>query len=133
MHDQRMSTIFNEERLSRLFPKDKADSFFDALYGDANEGAYDIKLVFNGDAPDHLAFEFHLTQRPGKCLACNLTYGLPEVFQRHPVINIKHLVQEIEACLEGRIQVTDWKLLNTQELSGELHVIPLVISFKPTR
>jgi len=74
-----------------------------------------------------LEFELHLTQRPGKCITCSLTYGLPEVFKRHPVINISGLVQKIDRLLDGRAKCVDWQMDFTREVSGVLHVIPLII------
>ena len=68
-----------------------------------------------------------LAQRPGKCITCSLTYGLPEVFTRHPIINIKGLVQNIEVLLDGRGRCVDWQLGSTQEISNDVHVIPLDI------
>jgi len=82
--------IFTQDVLKKLFPEDRADQFFDALFGDAEEGAYDISLEFKGQSQNKLEFEFHLKQRPGKCLACNLTYGLPQVFSRHGVFTPSH-------------------------------------------
>ena len=81
--------VFTDDKLQVIFPKDRADAFFDALFGDAEEGSYDIGLGYAGGTADALNFELRLTQRPGKCLACNLTYGLPQVFSRHPVINVQ--------------------------------------------
>jgi len=120
--------IFTQDTLSRLFPDDRADLFFEGLYGDLSEGDYDITLIFKGVGRESLNFEFQLKQRPGKCLACNVTYGLPEVFSRHPVINIKGLVKEIDQLLDGRGRYTDWRLGQTKEVSSELHVVPLMIS-----
>lgn len=117
--------IFNEDTLETLFPADRADDFFEALFGDAEEGSYDIALGYAGDRGDALDFELKLTQRPGKCLACNLTYGLPEVFSRHPIINIQGLADAV-ASAAGKSTGT-WKLGATQERSRELHVIPLMI------
>ncbi|MEE4358437.1 MAG: pancreas/duodenum homeobox protein 1 [Desulfococcaceae bacterium] len=121
--------IFTKEKLDSIFPPDRADHFFDALYGDVREGAYDISLFFAKYLPEsrELLFEFHLKQRPGKCLACNLTYGLPQVFSRHPLINIKGLVQEIEKMLRDGAQCADWQLGATREISRSLHMIPLTI------
>lgn len=110
-----------------LFPKDRADSFFEAIFGDASEGSYDISLEFKTQTRDRLEFEFHLKQRPGKCLACNLTYGLPTVFSRHPVIAVKQLVEEIVGLVEGQARNSLWQLGNTREISGKLHTIPLII------
>lgn len=123
-------TVFTPETLEKLFPADRADAFFDAMFGDASEGAYDIALRFDGaeGAGNQLRFSLCLHERPGKCLACNLTYGLPEVFSRHPIINIKGLAAKITALLGDKATCTDWKLGTTQTVSKKLHVIPLMIS-----
>ena len=122
------NNIFNQGTLEQLLPKSLSDNFFDALYGDASEGAYDISLSYAGKNGNALYFEFHLNERPGKCLACNLTYGLPQVFSRHPLINVKGLVDEIDKLLEGKFSCSGWELGRTREISRQLHVIPLVIS-----
>ncbi len=119
--------MFERGVMEDLFPEDRADQFFDALFGDPDEGTFDISLKFKDHDRDKLLFEFHLRQRPNKCLACNLTAGLPEVFTRHPVINAKGLIQEIDRLLDGRVRCADWRLGYTQEISDELHVIPLSI------
>jgi hypothetical protein len=124
------SLIFSQDVLSRLFPRDRADQFFEALLGNATEGAYDIQLAFRGHDPDKrkLFFELRLKERPGKCLACNVTYGLPQVFSRHPVINLKGLVREIETLLNGSAKCVDWTLHGTQSVSRDLHVVPLTLT-----
>jgi hypothetical protein len=119
--------LFEPGVLKELFPEDRSDQFFDALYGDTEEGAYDISLDFIGAQGNRLEFMLRLTQRPGKCITCSLTYGLPEVFTRHPIINLKGLVQNIGARLDGRGRCVDWKLGSTQEFSNEIHKIPLII------
>ena len=121
--------LFTSEVLTRLFPADRADQFFDALFGDASEGAYDIRLAFahSDAAAKTLTFTLELHQRPGKCLACNLTYGLPEVFSRHPLINLKGVVAEI-AALCGNATVKEWRLGTTQQVTKALHTVPLTIS-----
>jgi hypothetical protein len=121
------NAIFDEDVLKKLFPPGRTDQFFDALYGDTAEGAYDMRLKFKGHTTNKLQFEFHLKQRPGKCLACNLTYGLPEILSRHPIINVNGLVQEIDQLLNGRAIFRSWQLGNTQVVSRELHVIPLTL------
>ena len=127
MENKRFVKLFAPDVLKQLFPEDRSDQFFDALYGDAEEGAYDISLEFIGAQGNRLEFMLRLTQRPEKCITCSLTYGLPEVFARHPIINIKGLVQNIEAFLDGRSRCVDWKLGSTQEMSNEIHGIPLII------
>jgi len=121
--------LFTAETLARLFPPTRADQFFAALFGDASEGAYDIHLAYQGHEPalDRLRFDLTLTERPGRCLACNLTYGLPEVFSRHPVINLKGLIAEIDTLLGAAATCTTWKLGATQAISKGLHTIPLTI------
>ena len=127
-----LNEIFTDDALQRLFPASRSDEFFDALFGDAAEGAYDISLKFSGYDQEnrYLHFQLHLIQRPGRCLACNLTYGLPEVFSRHPIINIKGLVTEIGQLLPEQISCKEWSLKSTKSVSSELHVIPLVIEVK---
>jgi hypothetical protein len=119
--------VFTPEILKQLFPEDRSDRFFDALYGDVEEGAYDIRLDYSGIRKNRLEFMLRLTQRPGKCISCNLTYGLPEVFSRHPIIDIKGLVQNIDALLDGKVRCIDWRLGSTQEISNDVHAIPLEI------
>jgi hypothetical protein len=130
MENKGFEKLFTPDVLIQLFPKDRSDQFFDALYGDAEEGAYDISLEFSGAQGNQLEFMLRLTQRPGKCITCSLTYGLPKVFSRHPIINIKGLVQNIEARLDGRGRCVDWKLGSTQEISKDAHGIPLGITLK---
>lgn len=124
-----LNDIFTPDTLLHLFPASRANDFFAALFGDAKEGAYDISLKFSGYQTEgkKLYFDLHLIQRPGKCLACNLTYGLPEVFSRHPIINIKGLVAEINILLAGKLRCKDWSLKHTKSVSSSLHIIPLVI------
>ncbi|MFH1954063.1 MAG: pancreas/duodenum homeobox protein 1 [Pseudomonadota bacterium] len=122
--------LFTGSTLSKLFPSDRTNLFFDAMYGDPSEGAYDISLVFKGQNRDTLHFEFHLKQRPGKCLVCNLTYGLPEVFSRHPIIDIKGLVEKINQLLGSQWRCAGWRLGLIREVSSELHVLPLLISIE---
>ncbi len=119
--------IFTEDALQKLFPPERADEFFEALFGDANEGSYDIRLAYCGGDSKQLDFELQLHERPGCCLACNLTYGLPQVFSRHPVINAKGLVAGIDALLGDKGSCGDWQLRSTVEKSRGLHAIPLTI------
>lgn len=125
----KFADIFTTRILDRLLPPGRADLFFEALYGDADEGAFDISLNFSGydEKQQQLVFEFQLRERPGKCLACNLTHGLPEVFARHPLINIKGMVGEIEKLLSGR-RCGDWSLGHTVTAARNLHLIPLRIA-----
>lgn len=128
--NKQLEDLFTSKTLADLFPNDLADRFFDALYGDVSEGAYDISLAFNGVGEDRLLFEFRLVQRKGKCLACNLTYGLPNVFSRHPIINVAGLAEKIGAMLDGQAEVEKWTLGSTREISHTTHVIPLTLVLK---
>ena len=124
-----MNDVFTAEVLQELFPVQRADEFFEALFGDADEGAYDISLSFQGhdETKNTLNFNLDLHERPGCCLACNLTSGLPDVFSRHKVINIKGLVIDVEKKLDGKIKCETWKLGRTQQPQKSLHSIPLQI------
>ena len=124
--------IFSRTTLRELFPQERTDAFFDALFGDASEGAYDIELSFDryDGAARNLRFLLNLRERPGRCLACNLTYGLPEVFARHPVIDLKGLVRDIEGRLGGEMVCGDWRLGRTVQQDNALHSIPLEIEVR---
>ena len=125
MTNDEASVLFSDTALDSLFPKERANLFFEALYGDAREGAYNISLVFSRMEGKDLFFEFHLHQRAGKCLACNLTYGLPTVFSRHPIINLNGLQKEIDTLLDGHGSCSGWDIGATREVSHKLHIIPI--------
>jgi hypothetical protein len=124
-------TIFRQPILDEIFPSSRADRFFAALLGDASEGAYDITLAYAGETDDQIDFEFQLKQRPGKCLACNLTYGLPEVFMRHPVIDVAGVVRQIDSRMNNGKQCGEWTLGRTREVSHAIHVLPLTVKLTP--
>ena len=117
--------IFTSDSLDEIFPPSITDAFFEALFGDAEDGAYDIRLRFEGHSPEELRFAFHLLQRPGMCLACNLTYGLPQVFSRHPLLAVGKLAQTL--CAQVQAAPASWELTSTREISRSLHVIPFII------
>jgi hypothetical protein len=121
--------LFSDEILAEIFPPTRADEFFEALFGDADEGAFDITLKFAEHDQDNsrLHFELHLTERPDKCLACNLTFGMPDVFARHPIIDMNGVVKDIERVIGGPVKCGDWQLGHTRTVSNSLHVIPLAI------
>jgi hypothetical protein len=129
MEEKEWRAIYSDAVLSEIFPEVRADQFFEALYGDIQEGAYNIGLKFRGfdSNRSRLHFELELKERPGKCLACNLTYGLPEVFSRHPLINIKGIVKDLEKLLGNGFRFGEWFLGQTQSVSKDLHTIALVI------
>lgn len=124
--------IFTAEVLAGLFPASRTHEFFEALFGDDAEGAYDISLLFVGydAASKRLDFQLNLNQRPGCCLACNLTHGLPEVFKRHPIINLKGLVADIEKQLGGKFVCREWEVGHTVQQDTALHYIPLHVYLK---
>ncbi|MBF0099753.1 MAG: pancreas/duodenum homeobox protein 1 [Desulfobacterales bacterium] len=128
-----LNTVFHSEILESIFPNDITDQFFDALYGDKHEGAYDIRLAFSGsmkDADYHkIYFQFDLLQRPQKCLACNLTHGLPTVFSRHPIINIQGVIQKILTIIDKNAKCVQWELGLIQEINHQHHALPLTIIY----
>jgi len=129
MDSETLKTTFTDNVLERLFPPERTHDFFEALFGDNNEGSYDVKLRYGGydEQSSNLQFFLDLHERPGCCLACNLTYGLPEVFSRHPVINVKGLVDDIEEHLDGIARCDRWMLGSTSQAGKSLHSIPLTI------
>ena len=129
MKNQTLKALFTDEVLAELFPVERSNDFFEALFGDASEGAYDIKLSYYDydENSQTLQFNLDLHERPGSCLVCSLTYGLPEVFSRHPIVNIKGLVSEIENKLAGIASCSDWKLESTKQQEKSMHSSPLSI------
>jgi len=127
MDAKTLPTLFTPDTLLRLFPRDRANEFFEALFGDADEGAYDIELGYRGLQGNELVMELRLHERPGRCLACNLTQGLPQVFSRHPIINLNRLVDNIGELLQGQARCSGWSLGSTEQQSRSLHVVPLKI------
>lgn len=118
--------IFTKEWTLEAFPPKRTDEFFEAIFGDAEDGAYDIELEFVKADADQLEFRYNLHQRHKQCLACNLTRGLPAVFTRHPIINVKGLAEAAAAAL-GK-GVASWEVGATKEESKALHRIPLYIT-----
>lgn len=120
--------IFSLEWADKVFPPTRADDFFEALFGGAEDGAYDISLRFVRVLGDTCEFAFDLKQRPGSCLICNLTYGLPQVFARHPVINVKGVAGAVAEALGKDPSTVKWELKPTREESSALHYIPFIIT-----
>ena len=121
------AAVFTQEWTKAVFPPERTDEFFDALFGGAEDGAYDISLRFLQGSGKQYEFAFDLTQRPGKCLACNLTYGLPQVFSRHPVLNVKGVAEAVAQALGVDPAGVRWELGTTREESSSLHWIPLTV------
>ena len=128
MTSDTFDTLFTKEALLEIFPTDRADDFFEALFGDANEGSYDIELAFRGAEQDKLIMELLLHERPNCCLACNLTQGLPQVFSRHPIINVDGIVKAVDGLLGDKETCSEWTLGYTEQRSKSLHVIPINIT-----
>ena len=122
-----LDAFFTSEALLKIFPENRTNNFFEALFGDANEGSYDIELAYRDMDEKNLIFELLLHERPGCCLACNLTQGLPQVFSRHPVINVESIVKDIDTLLGERGTCGEWTLGRTEQRSSSLHVIPIRI------
>ncbi|MFT5730467.1 MAG: hypothetical protein ACI8PB_004649 [Desulforhopalus sp.] len=128
MNTDKLEAILNKEELSRIFPKERSNEFFDALFGDASEGAYDIELGYRKVRENTLTMDILLHERPNCCLVCNLTQGLPEVFSRHPIINIEGVVREIDTLLGDEANCEKWSLGRTEQRQSDLHVIPVIIT-----
>ncbi len=129
MQEKSVETVINDDFLNGIFPHEKTDEFFEALYGGAEAGAFDISLHYVGFDSNRnvLYLEFRLTERPGKCLACNLTYGLPQVFQRHPTIDVAGIASAVEQALSPEWKVKEWHVGSTQVISQKINSIPLTL------
>ncbi|NOX26358.1 MAG: pancreas/duodenum homeobox protein 1 [Deltaproteobacteria bacterium] len=127
MSEDNYDEVFTPEVLERLLPPERSDEFFEALFGDAKEGAYDISLKFEGHKNGNFNFALVLNQRPGQCLVCSLTRGLPEVFSRHTVINLAGIAGEIGKLLGHDDAGITWQLAATRQHSAALHTIPFII------
>lgn len=121
-----MANLVDDAFLGSLFPKERTDDFFDALFGGAEEGAYDIVLAPRAESDDVVEMAFELHQRPGKCLVCSLTYGLPDVFRRHPVIGAAKIAQAVADRMGWK--ACDWSLGATREEGPSLHWIPFRVT-----
>lgn len=130
MSSDTFSTILTKDTLEKMFPKERSNEFFDALFGDASEGSYDIELGYRGMQNDTLVMDLLLHERPNCCLACNLTQGLPQVFSRHPIINVDGVVKEIDALLGEEYTCASWSLGYTEQQSSSLHIIPIKIELQ---
>jgi len=128
MDDTKAGQGLTQKELETLFPEERSHDFFDAFYGGSEDSHFDIRLGFDGVRDNRYYFFFELIERPGKCLACNMTYGLPHVFARHPVINIQGLVADIASLFGLQTSGISWSLGNTTTQSSKLHRIPLIIS-----
>jgi hypothetical protein len=128
MSAEELSALFSQDFLAHVFPPERTDAFFDALFGDPKEGAYDIRLSFLSGSEVLLNFAFELHQRGNACLACNLTHGLPHVFKRHPVINVDGLSKELARRAGWEDGAWDWHIGDTVEVSRALHIVPLQLA-----
>lgn len=122
------SAKLTEQKVNELFPPERTDAFFEALFGGAEQGAYTIQLSLAQVSQNEIKLYFELHRQPGQCLVCNLTHGLPQVFARHPVINVRELSQQICALAGWPVDACTWKLGNTEECSAEMHRIPFFIT-----
>ena len=55
-----LNGLFTKDALENLLPPQLSNDFFEALYGDANEGAYNISLFFISYDPEQKRLSFEL-------------------------------------------------------------------------
>lgn len=116
----------SRDTLNKIFPPEKTDEFFDAMYGEAEEGAYDIRLVCKNIEGKQANLVFQLLRRPGKCLKCSITYGLPEVFMKHKVIDLAGVSNAIAREL-GWTGKLSWQLGEVMDINEDLQMIPYTL------
>ncbi len=117
--------VTDQTWLDSIFPASRTDAFFEALFGGAEDGAYDIRLTCRRNGDDRLEMAFDLHQRPGRCLRCSLTYGLPNVFQRHPVLDVAGVAQALAQAKGWKAM--HWDLGATEDHGKQLHCIPFTV------
>jgi len=127
IENQNIAQKFPQDVLDRIFPPEKTNAFFEAMLGDASEGAYDIRLIFQEIKENRVMFAFELTQRPDKCLACSVTYGLPQVFKKHRIIDTENIVNQIQGIL-GHVKIVSWEIQPTRPIEQNVHLVPLHIT-----
>jgi len=130
MDTSKIDTLFTDDTLKQLFPEDRTNDFFEALFGDSDEGAYDIALAYGGVNGNTLTMELQLHERPGCCLVCNLTQGLPQVFSRHPIINVSGIVADVDTILGDIASCQEWSLGYTEQRQKDMHIIPISITIE---
>ena len=123
--------VFTLEWASEVFPPERTDEFFEALFGDPEDGAYNIELTFVEARGDRLEFAFNLHRRGKQCLACNLTSGLPKVLYRHPIINAAGIAARVAADLGA--ELVGWEIARTRQQSDALHLGPFFHTPKEQR
>ena len=119
-----------QEQLDALFPPERSDAFFEGIYGDAEEGAYTIRLRMDSEGENSMVLSFVLHRRPGKCLVCQLTHGLPYVFRRHPVIDAAGVAKAIASLAGWAPDTVQWEIGETIQKSKDEHLIPLLLTRK---
>lgn len=129
LNQEQIKKMMDDAFLASLFPPGRDNEFFDALYGGSEDGAFDIRLVFQGvnEARDEIILAYKLTERPGKCMACSLTTGLPPVFRRHPMINIKGIAEKVAERIGDGWQLKDCDVGHTTPYAPKVNIIPLFI------
>ena len=60
MDNSTIDALFTTAALQQLFPEERTNDFFEALFGDANDGAYDISLGYGGYANGRIRLELRL-------------------------------------------------------------------------
>ncbi len=122
--------MLTEEWVRGLLPRERVEAFFEAFYF-GEEPAYDLELGVGEVQLERkrIRLELRLKARPGQCLACNLTWGLPPVLSRHPALDLAGIVQKVQERLNG-YQVKGWELGATEEVGPDLHLIPFWIYLK---
>lgn len=121
----------DEAFIKSLLPAERVEEFFEAFYF-GEEPAYFLELGLREWNPEagKIVLELRLKARPGKCLACNLTSGLPDVFKRHPILNLAGVAEEVVNRLGDGFRLESWELGWTERLNPDLHVVPMVIRVK---
>ncbi len=129
LNQNQVKTLLDDDFLASLFPPGRDNEFFDALYGGSEDGAFDISLIFYGvrEQTDEIILAYKLTERPGKCMACSLTTGLPPVFRRHPIINVAGTAEKLAERIGDGWTLKDYDIGQTAPYAPKINIIPFFI------
>jgi len=81
MDTSTIDALFTPETLQQLFPKNRTSDFFEALFGDADEGAYEIELGYGGVNGNSLTMELKTSRTPRMLSRVQLDPGITTGFQ----------------------------------------------------
>ena len=91
-----IKTVLTKENLEKIFPRQRANDFFEALFGDADEGAYDIELAYREHNGSTLVMDLLLR----RLLDLGIRLARPGEFSERAFLNGKLDLAQAEAVAD---------------------------------